>query len=63
MTDKRRKLTDRQVEQLQTLYKTGMSVRLIAAHFSIAAGTVRHHTAQGHMIKFTPNEVLEAIAA
>lgn len=58
-----RKLTDEQVVELQLLYKAGVSVRLISEHFKVAPGTVRYHTGQGHMIKFTVPEVLEALAA
>jgi len=63
MTDRRKKLSDKQIKEIQTLYKVRVPVKQIAEHYNVSAGTISYHTGQGFMLKLTVPEVLEAIAA
>jgi len=63
MTDKRKKLTDAQVTQLQDLYKARVPGAQIARFFNVSRATVRHHTGGGHMPVLPIHAIIERLAA
>jgi len=60
--DKRRKLTDEQVQQIQTLYYARVPELQIAQHFNVTIGAIRYYTSQARLSRWSIPEVLEALA-
>ncbi len=63
MTDRRRKLTDEQLETIRLLYKARTPAYLIAEHFGVSKGIISYHTSHLELEKFTVPEVLEVLEA